>query len=52
MWIGWMLFGGDLFDRLAATDCLHGDLGLELGAVGATPAHRLVLPFLGRHPVS
>jgi len=31
---------GDLLDRLAATDRLHGDPGLELGAVGAALAHR------------
>jgi len=30
---------GDLLDRLAATDRLHGDSGLELGAVGAALAH-------------
>ena len=29
------VFGGDLLDRLAATDCLHGDPGLELGTMGA-----------------
>ncbi|MFN9685643.1 MAG: hypothetical protein ACK583_10340 [Cyanobacteriota bacterium] len=27
--------GGDLLDRLAAADRLHGNLGLELGAAGA-----------------
>ena len=31
--------GGYLLDRLAATDRLHGDLGLELGTVGAALAH-------------
>jgi hypothetical protein len=31
---------GDLLDRLAAADRLHGDLGLELGTVGAALAHR------------
>jgi hypothetical protein len=31
---------GDLLDRFAATDRLHGDPGLELGAVGAALAHR------------
>jgi len=31
--------GGDLLDRLAATDRLHGDPGLELGAVGAALGH-------------
>ena len=33
------VIGGDLLDRLAATDRLHGDLGLELGAMGAALAH-------------
>jgi len=32
--------GADLLDRFAATDRLHGDSGLELGAVGAALAHR------------
>lgn len=27
--------GGDLLERIATTDRLHGDLGLELGAVGS-----------------
>jgi hypothetical protein len=27
------MVGGDLLDRLAATDRLHGDSGLELGTV-------------------
>jgi hypothetical protein len=31
--------GGDLLDRLAATDHLHGDPGLEFGTVAAAPAH-------------
>ena len=31
--------GGDLLDRLAATDRLHGDPGLELGAMSAALAH-------------
>jgi len=30
---------GDLLDRLAATDRLHGDTGLELKAVGSALAH-------------
>jgi len=30
---------GDLLDRLAATDRLHGHSSLELGAVGAELAH-------------
>ena len=29
----------NLLDRLAATDRLHGDPGLEIGAVGAALAH-------------
>ena len=33
------MVSGDLLDRLAATDRLHGDPGLELGAVGAALAH-------------
>ena len=33
------VISGDLLDGLAATDRLHGDLGLELGAVGAALAH-------------
>ena len=32
--------GGDLLDRLAATDRLHGDPGLELGTVRAALTHR------------
>ena len=34
------MVGSDLLDRLAATDLLHGDSGLELGAVGPALAHR------------
>ena len=34
------VIGGDLLDRLAATDRLHGDSGLELRAVCAALAHR------------
>jgi hypothetical protein len=30
---------GVLLEGLAATDRLHGDLGFELGAVGASLAH-------------
>jgi hypothetical protein len=33
------MISGDLLERLAATDRLHGDLGLELGAMGAAFAH-------------
>lgn len=43
--------GGDLLDRLAATDRLHGDPGLELGAVGAALAHRWER-LSGRYPAS
>jgi hypothetical protein len=40
--LDWMdgMVGGDFLDRLAATDRLHGDPGLELGTVGAAHAHR------------
>jgi hypothetical protein len=31
--------GGNLLDRLAATDRLHGDPGLERGTVGAVLTH-------------
>ena len=34
------VISGDLLDRLAATDRLHGDPGLELGTVGAALTHR------------
>ena len=34
------MIGGDLLDRLAATDRLHGDPGIELGAMDAACAHR------------
>ena len=40
---------GDLLDRLAATDRLHGDPGLELGTVGTALAHRWE-PRSGRSP--
>jgi hypothetical protein len=33
------MVSGDLLDRLAATDRLHGDPGLELGTVRAALAH-------------
>jgi len=33
------VISGDLLDGLAATDRLHGDPGLELGAVSAALAH-------------
>ena len=34
------VISSDLLDRLAATDRLHGDPGLEFGAVSAAFAHR------------
>ncbi len=34
------VLGGDLLDRLAATDRHHGDPGLELGTVRAALTHR------------
>jgi hypothetical protein len=34
------VINGDLLDRLAATDRIHGDLGFELRAVGAALAYR------------
>jgi len=33
------VIGGDLLDRLAATDRLHGDSGLEFDTVGSALAH-------------
>ena len=33
------VISGDLLDRLTTTDRLHGDPGLELGAVSAALAH-------------
>jgi len=33
------VIGGNLLDRLAATDRLYGDPGLEVQAVGAALAH-------------
>ena len=46
---GWRV-GGDLLDRLAATDRLHGDPGLELGTVSAALAHGWEPPFRGGAP--
>ena len=46
------VIGGDLLDRLAATDRLHGDSGLEFGTVGAALAHEWETPFQGRYPAS
>jgi hypothetical protein len=34
------VISGDLSDRLATTDRLHGDSGFEIGTVGAALAHR------------
>jgi hypothetical protein len=33
------VISGNLLDRLAAIDFFHGDLGLELGTMGAAIAH-------------
>lgn len=44
------MVGGDLLERLATTDRLHGDLGLELRAMGAAFAHRWEPPFRGGAP--
>jgi hypothetical protein len=52
--------GGDLLDRLAATDRLHDDLGLEFGTVGEAFAQLLRIkgfacggsPLHGRCPSS
>jgi hypothetical protein len=44
------MISGDLLERLAATDRLHGDLGLELGAMGAAFAHRWDPPLRGSAP--
>ena len=51
---GWVdgVIRGDLLDRLAATDRLHGDSGLEFGTVGAALAHEWETPFQGRYPAS
>ena len=43
---------GDLLDRLAATDRLHGDSGLEFGTVGAALAHEWEPPLQGWYPAS
>ena len=44
------VIGGDLLDRLAATDRLHGDSGLEFGTVGAALAHEWEPHFRGGTP--
>ena len=40
------VISGDLLDRLAPTDRLYGDSGLEFGTMGATLAHEWEPPFL------
>jgi hypothetical protein len=42
--------GRDLLDRLAATDRLHANPGLELGAVSTAVAHRWEPPSRGSTP--
>lgn len=42
--------GGDLLERLATTDRLHGDPGIEPGAMGAAFANRWEPPFGGGAP--
>ena len=44
------MISGDLLDRLSASDRLHGDPGLELGAIGAALAHVVGAPFRGGTP--
>ena len=55
-WLTWIGFdsvlGGDLLDRLAATDRFHGDLGLELGAVRAALTHGVEVTVQGRYLAS
>jgi len=41
------LHGGNLLECLAATDHLHGDLGLEFGAMGAAFAHGWAFTYQG-----
>ena len=48
---GYGVISGDLLDRLATTDRLHGDPGLELRAVGVSLAHWWEL-HQGRYPDS
>ena len=43
---------GDLLNRHAVTDRLHGDPSLELGAVGAALSYQWEPPFQGRYPAS
>jgi len=45
------MVGGDFLDRLAATDHLHGDPGLDLGTVGAALAYQWE-PLSGAVPPS
>ena len=42
--------GGNLLERLAATDRLHGDLGLERGTMGLALAHGWEPPSRGGAP--
>lgn len=44
------MVGGNLLERLATTDRLHGDLGLELGAMSAAFAHLWEPPLRGGAP--
>ena len=46
------MVSSDLLDRLTGTDRLHGDSGLELGAVGTALAYRLELPLQEQYPAS
>jgi hypothetical protein len=44
------VISGDLLDCLAAADRFHGNLGLELGAMGAGFAHLVGAPVSGGTP--
>ena len=44
------MVGVDLLQSLTATDRLHGDPGVELGAMGAAFAHGWEPPFRGGAP--
>ena len=46
------VIGGVLLDRLAATDRLHGDSGLEFGTVSAALANEWEPLFQGRYSAS
>lgn len=43
---------GDLLNRLAFTDRLHGDPSLELGSVGAALSYQWEPPLQERYPAS